>query len=1124
MYTLFVKLYFYLERPKQSKLNEINIVFKGIHPISLKNIFVSHRGQDEDNCGNWTVPCRSVRHAVNISSANDVIHIDYAEGRPYKECEHLKENHTIMLDKSLSFYGFNGTAILHCEQTYSFFGINSSEHITSKIVFSNLSLASGGILLNFYHSTRFELEFNFCNVERSVSFVSAYGLLSCSLQVLGSNIRSLYGPIFAECINLTARLIESTFFSCMVTLNSPLQTFGLNYQDRKPVLNVYIYNCTFIPMSMNTQLSCDYLVGISPRSAQVCNITIKLSIFRNFYNLADVSRSTALRIFSESRQITIVLDTLRFENITCYDAVIYMRLLYDNKREISIAGVLNTVFVNTTRAVMCIADGPAVTFFSHDIVKFYNNTFNITRSIFGKEGPVYFVGGGSYHFSSCHFFQNVPVYNPVFPLIHFGSVTKVTFENCSYESYPIIETSRNGNLSNSNMFYVISYEIGAFFTIKGYLTILCPQGYTVNLHTDCYKSSDVAVNCNLFSAFCEQCPRKTYSFDRGEAYNTRSNYITCHDCPVGGNCVEGHVTSKPNFWGYKSNQKVEFLQCPPKYCCDTNHCEHYNSCHGNRMGTLCGECPSGMSESLFDTKCKANKDCTSVTFWPAISAYLTLYLLFFLYQKDIINFVQRHISGITPRSFLFLINGRNSELGGFLKIIFYYYQVVHLLSNSVDSDVKVQLFDDIENLSSRAFNFLIIAIPSIDCPFQDLRPVQKAVIVHSVGYSLLILLCLLYLSRFAFKVVKKLRTRSTQQTVAGAETMEHSPSLEDNSFPGRIAGAFADISLLMYASSTQLCLSLLHCVPVGDNQVLFLDGHVKCYKAFQYFIFVYLISSILPFCLVPVLGSYLLKLNRISVAQFCLACIFPLPFCCYWSYLLVRNSSWWMRRSRRVETNNQIQDDVVDENSTHSTTTEGGGTVSGNTNPETENLSTETELRGSKIAVLQVLQGPFRSHKAICIFPASHLPWEGFLILRRLVLILVLTFVYDTRVKATLSMILCAVILVPHVLVKPFESAIDNVLETLSLVMLIIISGFNLIKSIYYGEDLDSGSKSLLNKVSLIENVLIILPVAFILLLVMLSILLKLFRLCFPATFVEQTHRRPSENCTPEEQQSLLSS
>ncbi|CAB3993681.1 Hypothetical predicted protein [Paramuricea clavata] len=1060
--------------------------------------------------------------------------IDYAEGRPYKECEHLiGGNHTIMLNKSLSFYGFNGSAILHCEQPYSFFEINSSLFSTPKIVFSNLSLASRGIFLlnaDSKYVSRFELEFKFCDINRSLYFVKASAALSCSIQVVNCNIRSVLNPIMLTCtFNLTARLAGSTFFSCSIELEAYEHIlFRQTQYDREPSVNVHIYNCTFI--LSKRQPSCSSFVEIVSL-IDISNITIASSVFTTFYG---TGQTTALGISADVQSIktNIVLDRLRFEHIYSDYEVVSITIWPTVHSKVFNVGIFNSEFVNTTRALGIYFPGYSSPLMATVIL--HNNTFNITHSTFGNEGPVYLYGG-SYHISSCRFFQHVPGYIPEYPLIHVEHSASIKFKNCWYESYLITETSRNGNLSNSNMFYVISYRWleMALLVIKGYFTILCPIGYTMHLRAECDNKSDLtsdeAVSCDLFTAYCEQCPRKTYSLKRGEVHNTRSNHIQCHDCPVGGNCVEGLVTSKPNFWGYQSNQTVTFLQCPPKYCCDTDHCEHYNSCHGNRMGTLCGECPSGMSESLFDTKCKANKDCTSVTFWPAISAYLIMYLSFFLYQKDIINFILRRF---TPRCFLSSRNGRNSEPGGFLKIIFYYYHVVHLLDKSVGSEAKVQLFDDTENFISRAFNFLIIAIPSIDCPFRDIRPVQKAVIVHSVGYSLLALLFLLYLSIFVFKVVKKLRTRSTQQTVADAETMDHSSSLEENPLLGRIVGAFANISLLTYALSTQLCLSLLHCVPVGDNQVLFLDGHVKCYKTFQYFLFGYMISSILPFCLVPVLGSYLLKLNRISVAQFCLACIFPLPFCCYWSCLLVRNSSWWMRPSRRVETNERIQDDVIDQNSTDSATTEGRGTVSGNSNPETENLSTQTELRGSKSAVLHILLGPFRPHKAIFIFPASHLPWEGFLILRRLVLILVLTFVYDTRVKATLSMILCAVILLPHVLVKPFKSASDNVLETLSLVMLIIISGFNLIKSIYYGEDLDSGSKALLNMINVIENALIIFPVAFILSLVMLSLLFKLvmvFRLCFQAAFrrlklFKETNQRPSENCTPEEQQSLLSS
>ena len=834
--------------------------------MSLNNVFVSHRGQDEDNCGNWTLPCRSVRHAVKVSCANDVIHIDYAEGRPYKECEHLKGNHTIMLDKSLSFYGFNGRAILHCEETYPFFG-SGFVFITPKIVFSNLSLASRGTLFeaSYVIFTRFELEFNFCNIERSLFFFRALAL-SCSIQVLNSNIRSYGYPIMMFCGNLTARLTGSTFFSCSSLLisNSTFFSSQVSLVPYETVLNVHIYNCSFIPTE--GQQSCDSLLLIHTVTG-ICNITIKSSIFMNFKN--HVTRLMALGIKGDSTPLlsaSIVLDKLHFENIKS-DRVVLLQL---EIKQCNVS-ILNSMFINTTKAFTSIV--------KLCTVKLYNVTFNSTHDMFGSRGLMDLLGH-SYHFSSCHFFQNLPAHDVDYPLIHTGSSTKITFENCSYEIDPIAETSRNGSLSvNSNKFYVLFYdnsftmEDGLRLVVKGYFTMLCPPGYRMNLNTKCDNSADIVVSYWLFTAFCEQCPPKTYSFDRGEVHNNRSNHITCQDCPVGGNCVEGQVTSKPNFWGYDSNQTVTFLQCPPKYCCDTDHCKNYHSCHGNRMGTLCGECPSGMSESLFDTKCKPNKDCTSVIFWPGVSAYLIFYLLFFLYQKDIINFVQKRF---IPRIFLASRNGQKSKSGGLLKIIFYYYQIVHLLRNTVRSDAKVKLLDDMETFLSKSFNFLIIGIPSIDCPFQDLRPVQKAVIVHSVGYSLLALLCLLYLSIFVFKVVKKLRARSTQQMVALTETMDHSPNLADQkSFLGRISGAFAYISLLMYASSTQFCLSLLHCVPVGDNQVLFLNGNVKCYQTFQYFLLAYMISSILPFCLVPVLGSYLLTSGRIGVKQFCAACIFP---------------------------------------------------------------------------------------------------------------------------------------------------------------------------------------------------------------------------------------------------------
>jgi hypothetical protein len=96
----------------------------------------------------------------------------------------------------------------------------------------------------------------------------------------------------------------------------------------------------------------------------------------------------------------IVLDRLHFENINCDSAVVTMTLWQIDRQKQFDVGIFNSVFVNITRAL----DISIIRFssipFSKYLVNLHNNTFNITHSIFGKEGPVY-LSGGSYHFSSC---------------------------------------------------------------------------------------------------------------------------------------------------------------------------------------------------------------------------------------------------------------------------------------------------------------------------------------------------------------------------------------------------------------------------------------------------------------------------------------------------------------------------------------------------------------------------------------------------------------------------------------------------------------------------------------------------------------------------------------------------
>ena len=480
------------------------------------NVFVSHRGQNKDSCGNLTLPCRSVRYAVEkISRSHDVIYIDYAKGRPYKECDNAKETDTIMLVKSLSFYGFNGKAILNCQQHYTFFGINSSEYAAPRVVFANLSLLSyGSALSNIYKSySSFKLELNFCDVQSSSISVYASAWY-CSIQMLNCNIGS---DLSADCNNLTARLDRSTFISSSVTLFSgkASTSYGLSQKT-----DIYIHNGTFNKSGI--------IIGSGKFEIVTFNVTISYS---RFVNDSDLSLST---ILTQQFETVIVFDGLHFENCShSHDppnpdyAVLDMELLKRSRGNIFNVSIFNSVFLNTTRPLKFDIQEwqPKLNdIVTNDSVTVYNVTFyNPHRGLYGEQGLVYLVNG-FYHFLCCQFFYNITTYDPVethnpgFALIRTESSVIVTCENFLFESYPIAEARHYENtLNNDILFYILSYEtINKNLLIKEPFKLLCPPGYRMNLISHYHQLSSFYYY-DLFLASCEQCPANTYSLERAVA-------------------------------------------------------------------------------------------------------------------------------------------------------------------------------------------------------------------------------------------------------------------------------------------------------------------------------------------------------------------------------------------------------------------------------------------------------------------------------------------------------------------------------------------------------------------------------------------------------------------------------
>jgi hypothetical protein len=525
-------------------------------------------------------------------------------------------------------------------------------------------------------------------------------------------------------------------------------------------------------------------------------------------------------------------------------------------------------------------------------------------------------------------------------------------------------------------------------------------------------------------------------------------------------CESGQLHVKRGFWGYeKNNHKVQVQSCPIGYCCEHETCNSYSHCHGNRTGTLCGRCPEGTSEPLFTTKCRINEDCTSPGFWILFSILLLLYVLFFVFYEEITRFFLKSLPSRQSGNSTQQSGFEKNSSTGYLKIFFFYYQMVHITLQDIPSGYRVGFLSKVRSSVSDVMNMIIVNFSFHDCPFKSLRPISKIVFLHSLGFWLLLLI---FLTNLLYTFVSWIKRRRRRYSAISSNLEDTNNSETQNSndlFRVRIGCAFIYICLLMYTSSAQLCFSLLNCVQVEEDSVLFIDGTVKCYTTYQYFLMAYIVFSVLPFCFLPALGFYLLFLKRISPRQLYFGCLFPLPYCCYWSYNLIKHC--------KGQTDIEIGDVRPSEHSRDDI---------------------------NRQALLRILSGPFRTHKRFFGLPNSNIPWEGALLLCRLIAILSLTSSSDNRVRALIMIVICLAMLVCHMYVRPFISVHENFFATLSLCSIIIICALSLLKAVYHGEDYSSRSESqfLLSATDITINTLVIIPAALLAFLVFMILFLKL--------------------------------
>ena len=587
--------------------------------------------------------------------------------------------------------------------------------------------------------------------------------------------------------------------------------------------------------------------------------------------------------------------------------------------------------------------------------------------------------------------------------------------------------------------------------IDTYSTLKCPSGRQMRREEivkragfEIVKDSDACwTKVTYIKLFCEKCPDGFFSLQRGSTTGLNIDKKTeCQKCPYGATCENGKIAAKENFWGFVMSTKsssLQFFPCPLEYCKTPTHFKRhsFNGCHGSRSGVLCGRCSHGYTELLYSTSCRKNEECNDHWFWMASFFYIMLFSLYIIFKPPIFSVLYRQTLWFRKTSesdqTQALPNLDNSDKhdAGYLKIVFYFYQVAELVMIESPENA-LHLVPFIPPIIA-IFNFQVKTMDgSIGCPFPGLNAVTKE-----------LFMCLKFLATLLSTGVIYVIHRGISKCFYLAI-----PSLS------MYLAVALEILLLGYETLADTTLKLMHCVPIGQDWHLFVDGNIQCWQWWQYLFIVFIVVFVIPLVLVLFWGSLMLSKEKVSAKEFLTSCAIPVPF------LLI----WLFRYWKKTQNGSECE-------------------PSGLNSKHTEEIK-------------KILHDPFRPPS-----DGEHgtLYWESVLTGRRLILLTIHTFATDPMIRFLCLDCACFIMLLHHVYSKPFRKRKANVFESLSLVSLVVICTFNLAVAIYISEGLEpSGpSKQAFQTLQWIEIALLGLLPAAVCILVVFAVLSQVVRVLY---------------------------
>ena len=608
------------------------------------------------------------------------------------------------------------------------------------------------------------------------------------------------------------------------------------------------------------------------------------------------------------------------------------------------------------------------------------------------------------------------------------------------------------DINGYNAYNSLLIHTGRFQDIKiADIHAICSRGKKISVSFP--KKSDLpSLHVEVFvTVSCSSCPPHSYSLSAGKLGPSLVNQtqIQCHDCPFGGNCINGHIKASDNFWGYSVNkhgQEIHFISCPFGYCCSGSQCTNYNSCATGRHGILCGKCESGFTENILNPDCLIPEECRHPWFLLVPLLGGNVYVLLFMYlqeaarilknlliptrvlssaKEDILPRIQNvfrnvkykhqqaqpmtddiccepedneevHLEVLQTYEFPKPDKSDPSLFPGLFKIVVFFYQT-SVLFKVYSVEKSNGLIHLIQERFSAVFSLRPDGLFSQNvswCPFDGLRPVPKLLFKTSfIVYLFIIIFTIFAIS----KIIKLLRNISDSKSQA---------------YHSRMACCVLRTVLISYGTITVTCFTLLSCVQLGSfGKVLHLDGSIHCYTWWQYIVIAIVCIWIasLPFAIYT--ASWLMHRNFLSSGQFLLALLIPFPTVIYWIYIRITRCH---KRSSETELRPEY---VLDERAEE---------------------------------ILDVIEGPFRKHHRTDTDSNYRLPWESVFIGKRLVLIFIKTFVIDLISRLYLMLFFNFLFLMHHIYVQPFSSNFLNTTDTVSTAILITICALNILPASIY--------------------------------------------------------------------------